>query len=443
MTHSGSPDVDPAYDGRRSQAATSTDVPAIVVGCYKAGLAVIRALGVMGCRVIGLYYNDGHIGRASRYLSERHLAPNPAEEDAFVAFLLAKASLYPGAVVIPTDDASLVCLARHRALLSTSFRIAAPDWATAERFIDKDATYRILSARGVPCPRNATPHDLDEAHVFLEEIGFPCLLKPAQGHVFYERHGTKMILLEDMAMFEEMAASQDSWDSAMMLSEYIPGPETNGFTYYGFLVDGHPLVEMTAQKLGSHPIGTGFPTRYVTRAIPALCKLGRRAAEAMSYTGYCCIEFKLDERDAQFKLLDFNGRHNLSGMLPLKCGINFPWLTYLLNADQPLTPVTNRAPEGVYWLDLANEAASLAAHLRRRTWPDSGPLLRPYRSRRVFAVESILDPGPAFAEVALAMNSLNRRRGQAADAADRPLLPEDVAAGPPGYRPDHGSPSKT
>ena len=72
----------------------------------------------------------------------------------------------------------------------------------------------------------------------------------------------------------------------------------------------------------------GSPRVAISERIPDVVEPGRRILAAMEFRGFACIEFKLDRRDGVYKLMDVNGRHNLSGMLAVRSGLNFPLRQY-------------------------------------------------------------------------------------------------------------------
>src|SRR5690606_1609461 len=108
-------------------------------------------------------------------------------------FLLAQADEWRGSVLIPTDDASLLAVSRHKARLGDVYRIAAEDWAIVRRLLEKLATYALAERLGVPAPAVRKVASPEAAEAFAEQVGFPCLLKPSLGHEFFRRYRAKML----------------------------------------------------------------------------------------------------------------------------------------------------------------------------------------------------------------------------------------------------------
>ena len=209
-----------------------TRPPAIVLRCSKTALATIRLLGEKGIPVVGLCYGEYQVAAASRHLDEQLWCPDPTHDEiGFVDFLLSLAARWPGAVLLPIGDGSLVAVSRARDRLSPHFRIVAEQWGIVRQVIEKHLTYEVARRVGFPCPRILVTRDPDEALAFAAEIGFPCLLKPSVGHVFFERFRAKMLIIHDADRLRHVLADLASFDADMMVSEFIPGGDDCGVNY--------------------------------------------------------------------------------------------------------------------------------------------------------------------------------------------------------------------
>lgn len=376
------------------------NAPAIVLFCSKPGMAIIRALGVMGVPVIGLCYGRTQFGRSSRFLRHWSWCPDPNEDEtAFLVFLISLADQWPGSVVFPADDASLIALSRHREQLSPHFRLVAGDWQLVRQLVEKRLTYDIAERHGIPCPRLLVTRDVDEAVAFAREIGFPCLLKPSLGHAFFNRFRVKMLTIRDVGQLRRAMAELTDYREDLMLCEFIPGGDACGANYNSFYAGGRPLREFSAEKVRNKPTLIGFPTVVVSKLIPQVMAAGRKMIAAVGLDGFSCTEFKRDERDGIYKLMEVNARHNLSGMLALRCGINFPYLSYLQALQRPLPEHEAGFAENVYWIDEGRDAKACFAALRRGPRP-ALEHLRPYFRKHVFASWSLTDPLPAVRHAA-------------------------------------------
>jgi predicted ATP-grasp superfamily ATP-dependent carboligase len=368
--------------------------PAIILGCHKLGLGIIRALGEKKIPVIGVYYNNNDMGFVSKYVVQSYKCPDPQrDEEGFKDILLQIGSQLPGGVLIPSDDPTLLATSRHKSRLQQFYKVACADWSIIEKILVKKNTYRIADEAGVPAPKTIIPRTLDEARKFATDIGFPCLLKPSIAHEFFSLFKKKMITITNEGELETAFELGTEANTEMMLQELIPGDDTHGFNYNSYFLNGEPMVEFTAQKCRLSPPGTGFPRVIVSRFLPELIEYGRRMVRAVGFNGYSCVEFKRDVRDGIHKLMEINGRQNLSTSLAVKCGINFPYLTYMYEMYGFLPSSRAKYTEGVYWIDLENDLVETLRSFRLEKYSLSSYLL-PYLKPKVFCVASLTDPKP-------------------------------------------------
>ena len=194
----------------------------------------------------------------------------------------------------------------------------------------------------------------------------------------------------------------------VMVQEFIPGNGTQQMAYCAFFKSGEAVGRMVVRRLRQHPAEFGRASTYVeTVESPLLESLSERLLRAIDYYGLVELEYKLDPRDGEYKLLDFNARtwgyHSLGG----RAGVDFP---YLLFADQSgLAVVPCRAQPGIRWVrtltDLPTALRSLiSGDLEWRSY------LRSLRRVHAEAVFSLDDPLPGLVEVAL-LPYLSWKRG--------------------------------
>ncbi len=369
-------------------------VPVVVLGCHKLGLGVIRALGQMGVPVFGAYYNRNDMGYVSRYIKAHCFCPHPDNDpDGFVNVLLDKASEWGGAVLMPSDDATLIPVSRHKEELSRHYRVSAADWDVVETCIHKQYTYQLADRLGVPCPRTRIPESGDEAQEFARQIGFPCLLKPCVGHQYFEHFRRKMEFVNNPEELQRVYRDAESVAAKMLIQEFIPGGDTSGVNYNSFFIEGEPQVEVTAEKVRLSPPRLGFPRVVVSKRMPVVLESGRTLLRGLSYTGFSCMEFKKDARDGIYKLMEINARQNLSTPLSVRSGVNFPYLTYrhVLLGERPVSQ--RDFQEGVYWIDAGKDLLESFKSFGEEHYT-LAQYLKPYLSPHVYSIPSWRDPQP-------------------------------------------------
>jgi len=356
------------------------------------GLGVIRALGSMGVPVYVVRYDDRDMGHVSRYVRRQYRAPHPvSSEDRFVERLVGLAPRVGHGLLIPASDAALAAISRHKELLDRHYVVAATSWDVTERFLEKERTYELAERVGVPAPRSFTPRTEEDVERYAEALGFPALVKPSQGHLFKARFGRKMVEVSDLGQMLAWYRRAMVAGLTVMLQELIPGPDGGGANYNAYFWDGSPLAEFTARKVRSSPPRFGSPRVAVGQNIPEVLEPGRTILRALGFQGFACTEFKRDVRDGVWKLMEVNGRHNLSSLLAVRSGVNFPWMQYrhLIHGE---VPPPSEPELGLYWIDLVRDLGCLP-QVRREGYTFT-EYLRPYLSPHVFAILDVRDPKP-------------------------------------------------
>jgi D-aspartate ligase len=392
-------------------------------------LGVVRALGEAGVPVHVARYDRRDMAHVSRWVREAFVVPPPLREAGHVDALLGLPPRLDGAVLMPASDEAVVALARHRARLARRFVVAAPPWAVVRNFIEKRRTYALAEEAGVPAPRSASPRSVAEARQAAGRFGFPLLLKPSQSHLFYERFRRKMLVIHGMPELEARLAEVEAAGIEVMVQEIVPGDDTEVVNYNAYVVGGRAVAEFTARQLRKAPPRFGSPRVVRSERIEGLLAPGRAVLRAIGLEdGFACCEFKRDPRDGRYRIVDVNGRHNLSGLLAVRCGLNFPLLEYR-HLVSGVVPRPARFREGLYWTDVVRDAGySLRFLLHERcapwTWlaPYLGPGcdaifdmrdLRPFL-RRCTSLVASMRPGARGGEQAREAPPADERRGAGA-----------------------------
>ena len=105
--------------------------------------------------------------------------------------------------------------------------------------------------------------------------------------------------------------------------------------------------------------------------------------------------------------MEVNGRHNLSALLAVRCGINFPWIHYehLVCGRPPSAPLYK---DGMYWIDVLRDMSVSPGYLFREGF-SAVEYLKPYLGPRVLAVPDRTDPKPFRRQCARLATSAFRR----------------------------------
>jgi D-aspartate ligase len=373
---------------------------AVVLGGDYQGLGIVRSLGRHGVPVCVI--DDEHsISKHSRYATFSVRVRNLRDDDATVKTLmeLGEQLQLKGWVLFPTRDEQVAAISRHRSMLSEWFRVPAPEWNTIRWMWDKRNTYQLANELGIPFPKTWFPQNLQD----LDQIDgpFPLALKPAiKEHFFYAtkakawRANNKSELRE---LFQRACCVTEAGE--VLVQDLIPGDGRHQFAYCAFFKEGRAIGSMVSRRRRQHPHEFGRASTFVeTIDLPALETLSERFLKAVNYYGLVEVEYKLDPRDGQFKLLDVNARTWGYHTLGASAGVDFSYLLYLDQLGERIEP--RRGLPGLSWIRLVTDIPTgivdiLSGRLRLYDYLHS---LRNFQTEAVFNREDLM---PALMECAL------------------------------------------
>jgi D-aspartate ligase len=303
--------------------------PAVLLGGGLIAVSAARELGSAGIPVYALGDAKSDTVGFSRYCAE--FIDVGGEGFAGERFFSWLESGPRGAVIFPCRDDFLEIVARNRQTIEGSgYRMLEYKDDMILAMLDKERTYELARAVGVPAPRTVvvrSANDLDAA----EEIGFPCALKPNYSHAFAEHFGgrQKVLLAESAQELREAWHAFESHDIDVILTEIIPGADDRFHSILTYMAeDQEPLFLITKQKFRQYPIQFGLGSYHATTWNPVVAELGTTFLRAIGLVGIANVEFKYDARDDKYKIIECNHRLTLTSELVRLAGVNSANLAY-------------------------------------------------------------------------------------------------------------------
>lgn len=360
----------------RESVNTSANPAAVVFNCHITGLAVARSLGRRGVPVIGLDRDEAGYGLQSRYTTVAGRCPYPLDDErGFIDVLLQiGAALKRKAVLFPCLDEWVFAVARHASELADYYILPFSDIETVERILDKDLLYRKCEERGIPIPRTFYVGERSPEQI-AGEISYPCIVKPALQRAFTNEFGEKVLRAESR---REFLALCERAAHHPLLAQEIVGAGVDSFyslcSYIGR--DGEAKGVFVGRKLEQYPPDFGTACLVDSRYVGEIVERGVDILKQFGYQGISEVEFIYDEPSRDFKLLDINTRVWKWIGLPIRAGIDLPWLAYAdaINGDVEAAP---RQRDGLRWLYLKEyvalhreRAGSEETTLTRQEWLD-------------------------------------------------------------------------
>ncbi len=288
---------------------------------------------------------------SSRYV-RGSLAPRASASDSQWLEALSRFATAAGRpVLVPVDDASAIFVDDHYKSLAERF-VIPKEPAGLHRLLASKRELAVLCRRlGVPAPVSHIPASEDEAVEIGNALGFPVVLKQVEPWLRARLDARSVFVARTGA---ELITAYRSLESPVyaeaMMQEYIPGGPETVWMFNGYFSAGSEcLVGFTGRKLRQSGQHTGPATLGICVWNEAVAKAATRIMRELGYAGIVDMDFRYDERDGQYKLLDINPR--LGGSFRLFVGENdldVVRAAYLDLTGQPVPP--GRARDGRKWM---------------------------------------------------------------------------------------------
>jgi predicted ATP-grasp superfamily ATP-dependent carboligase len=353
-------------------------------------------------------------------------------QERWLEWLMGKAA---PSVVLPCSDEGLELVARHRAALTGRGHVPIEaDDARLLDMLDKERTHELAVEHGIDVPRTRTVHHSDELRQAVEEIGFPCALKPLHAHEFRRVFDGKGFVADTWSDLEEFFRLSEQAGVEMLVTEMVRGPDRYHSGYCYIDERGESLLLFTKQKLRQYPITFGAGVYHVMDWNDEVAELTLRFSRAIGLRGLVNVEYKRDSRDGRLMLIEANCRFTASTALHLAAGLDVPLFVYNRLTGAPLPRVSRPYEEGAtLWYPLDDYRAF--KDYRRRGEITALQYLRSVARPQSFSIASLSDPGPLLLALKPRVQGLWRRvRRRLGIARDE--------AGGPAFTPQAGEPDE-
>ncbi len=330
------------------------EVPALLlkVGQYpihSGGLGVIRTLGRLGIGVYAITEPGLTPAAASRYCTEAFTwrATGQENQDDLIAGLRAAGrQIGRPAVVVPVDDESAVLVAENQAELAGQFLFPPVRAGLPRELASKPGLFELCAKHGFPAPASVAPRSMAEVAEFAATATYPLVVKNAE---VWERRqrpvvpGTTAVRTEG----ELLGAA-----ARFCLTASRPGCSCRSTCRQSTRRTGSctctatPSLAAGCSAPGSRP-ARGRPNAGVTACAysisnPGLAALAADFCAKIDFVGVADLDVRLDLRDGQYKLVDFNPRAgNQFRLFETRAGIDVVRALHLDLTGRPIP----RAPQ--------------------------------------------------------------------------------------------------
>ena len=255
----------------------------------------------------------------SRYSSKKYIVPGYRDKQLYVEEI-SRIALDDGySMIIPVGLESYLAFSEFRDLVPESVRIPLPPAESMYIASCKDRTFDHAKGLGLAIPETLkvdSPHNGKIAD-FIDSTGFPIVVKGSICGVENIRY------CNDMNELDNALSRLLKHEERVICQEYIRG-DTHGFyTYYH---NGRMYASFMHERMKEFPI-TGGPSAVAkSYRDNALVELSKKLLDSLDWNGPVMVEWKRDEKDGRYKLIEINPKLWGSLDLTIQSGVNIPLL---------------------------------------------------------------------------------------------------------------------
>jgi D-aspartate ligase len=393
---------------------TDTDknvTPVMILEGHENALSIVRSLGQRGIPV-SVSASEMCPASKSRFCKGAYVVPEAADYSEYWSELLlsGKNKHLRGSVLLAGGDNAIQFLAANRKALQEYYilDINKPDLQSA--LLDKKRTLELAQSVGVPVPNFWNISGFENFDKITKVVQFPVIIKPILSHVFQRKNqGRKFLFAYNKQELEQGLAKVFRQGSEVMISEFVPGPDSLLSSYYTYMdKDGRALFHFTKKVVRRFPVNEGGATYHITEWLPKTAELGKKFFEGVGLTGLGNIEFKYDTRDGELKVIESNARFTAAQELLVRSGLDTAYIIYCHLTGRPV-PVINSYKENVRLLFLREDFAAYR-QLRSRGELSIWGWLKSIAYKQTFPYFRLTDPVPAiFFSYKRAINKLKKK----------------------------------
>ena len=312
-------------------------------GSLPCGLATVRSLGRRRVKVEVAPIIETSLARFSRYCSAFLPCPNPRYSlRDFVEFIAEVSDKYR-IIFCCGDDASYLALSRYRNILPQHIASLFPPYESVEIAFNKTKTLKLAQKLEIPIPVTFVISDAAELNKVGSLINYPVIAKGQSNCIWKNNKLIPRSKTYYISNIEELIAvcrkEYHTRGEFPLIQEYLSGEEVGVF----LLLNRGKIRAIFAHRrvLSYDPAGGASVIRESIDLPKQLCEFSIKLLETLKWHGLAMVEFKKDERDGEFKLMEINGRIWGSLALAISSGVDFPWLFYQMTTNGDITPVTS------------------------------------------------------------------------------------------------------
>lgn len=302
---------------------------AVVVGSGLNALGVVRSLASEGVRVAVVSASSTGPALRSRFTAKQVTQVDYLELPGTLQQVAKELGGKPF-LLLTEEEAVRVC-SEARDSLASAFRFRFGTHELMLSLTHKEGVQALNEQCGMPIPKAVRLRSAADFPA-LDGLRYPCALKPGLKHAGYGDKFKKAYVVhspdEAMRLFEEIAPTLPD----LVVQEWIQGGDDSIYFCLQYMgSNGQLVASFTGRKLRAWPpqIGGTASCTAATDAEHILGPLTTKFFRAVGFQGMGSIEYKRDERDGQFYVVEPTvGRTDFQEEVATLNGCNLPYAAF-------------------------------------------------------------------------------------------------------------------
>jgi predicted ATP-grasp superfamily ATP-dependent carboligase len=367
---------------------------AFVMGCNITGLSVIRSLGTKGIPIIGLDKDKNQLGLYSKYCN-KNIAPDPfLEEKEYIDFLVEIGQLLNDkGVLIPSSDIESLAILKNKTKLEKYYHFIMSDLPVSEKLINKILFYKTLEKLEIKHPKTYYAKNEEEVMEISKEIKYPCIIKPAISCYFRLDFDAKVVVVNSKEELYYNWIKLKECNHETLIQEIIYGEaeKMHGLNaYYGKDFCSENVFMYQRIREWPHFFGNGSFLKKTYE--PELKNIVSDLIKNIQYFGIIDAEFKKDEKDGSFKLLEINSRPWMQYSFSAAYGCDVGYFAYM-DAVGKTIEKQSECTEDLRWVILSEDIRSSLKSIKNNKM-SFNQWISSYKCKKIHAFFDIKDPIP-------------------------------------------------
>jgi predicted ATP-grasp superfamily ATP-dependent carboligase len=295
--------------------STKVFVPAME---KRSAIAIVRSLGKKGIEIVGASENKNAAGFSSKYCHKKYTYHSPIKDiNKYQKDIEEILSQEKPHIFFPINEDTLLPLLKKREYFEKLTTMPLPPNEALEYAFNKTKTHELAESLNIPVPKLIKDS--------LESVKYPIIARP-KNSVRIQKN--KLVSQKISYIFSEEQRNSHEKEN-FFFQEYISG---RGYGFYALFEKGVPKAYFMLKRINEIPFFGGPSSLRESIFDEELKEYGLKILKELKWHGVAMVEFRQDERDKKFKLIEINPRFWGSLSLAIHSGVDFPYL--LLNMVQ-------------------------------------------------------------------------------------------------------------